>query len=271
MGVGLLFDSTLDRFLEAEGDRPGALWFFQHIPKTAGSSFRGELAERLRPSKNLAVDYRKGEDTLQAQRDAVLEQFLEEAAAGKYRFASGHVPHSSVARIVQARPNTRVVTMLRDPVQRLVSDYRYQLTELHPPHAEFRRRFPTFDEYARHPASQNKMYKFLMARPREPVGSVVRRMTDTYSFVGLQERYTLSFRLMALLLGEPAERPSLHARKTPSTADNALDPDALPIGALREYNHLDQAIYDHFRRLFDRRKRAIRDALRVVHQRRLGT
>jgi len=92
MGVGLLFDSTLDRFLEAEGDRPGALWFFQHIPKTAGSSFRGELAERLRPSKNLAVDYRKGEDTLQAQRDAVLEQFLEEAAAGGVMAAPGRCP-----------------------------------------------------------------------------------------------------------------------------------------------------------------------------------
>jgi hypothetical protein len=270
MGVGLLFDSSLDRFLEEEGDSPGALWFFQHIPKTAGSSFRGELAQRLHPSKNLAADYKQGEETLQAQREAVLQEFIEEAGAGKYRFASGHVQHPSVVRIVEARPNTRVVTMLRDPVQRLISDYRYQLTELHPPHAEFRRRFPTFDDYARHPASQNKMYRFLMARPREPVGSVIRRMTDNYSFVGLQEKYTLSFRLMSLLLGDAAERPSLHARKTPSTADNALDPDALPIATLRELNHLDQAIYNHFRTQFDGRRQAIREALRAVHHRRLG-
>ena len=268
MGVGLLFESSLDRFLQEEGDTPGALWFFQHIPKTAGSSFRGELARKLRPSKNLAVDYKQGEETLQAQREAVLQGFIAEAE--NYRFASGHVQHPAVARIVEARPNTRVVTMLRDPVQRLISDYRYQLTELHPPHAEFRRRFPTFDEYARHPASQNKMYKFLMARPREPVGSVIRRMTDSYSFVGLQEKYALSFRLMSLLLGDAAERPSLHARKTPSTSDNALDPDALPIATLRGYNHLDQAIYDHFRTQFDGRRRAIREALRAVHHRRLG-
>ena len=269
MGVGLLFEASLEEYLEKEGDAPDALWFFLHIPKTAGSSFRSELARRLQPERNLAVDYEQGESTLPAQREAALQRFIEEAGEKRYRFASGHVQHPSVARIREAHPNTRVVTMLRDPVRRLVSDYRYQLTPMHPPHERFRAEFPTFEAYANDRRSRNKMYKFLAAHPGEPVSDVIRRVTETYSFVGLLEMYPLCFRLMSLLLGGTAEPPTLHARRTPDTPDNTRDLDAVPADTLRAWNRRDQAIYDHFRGLFARRVRAIRAEIGPVHRERL--
>ena len=61
----------------------------------------------------------------------------------------------------------KLITMLRDPAVRMISDYRYQTTPAHPVHREFVERFPTFEDYLATEWTRNRMFRFL--RPGQRV------------------------------------------------------------------------------------------------------
>src|SRR5829696_8077897 len=134
MPIGTLFKDGVDAYLEEEKDAPGAMWFFLHIPKTAGSSFRSELAAALKPNNNIVIDYKRPDIPFDMQKRAVVDSFIENIHARPWRFASGHMHYPHVRAISEAHGNMRILTMLRDPVKRVISDYRYQCTPQHPPH-----------------------------------------------------------------------------------------------------------------------------------------
>src|SRR3712207_8209906 len=52
-----------------------------------------------------------------------------------------------VEQIEKAAGEIRRVTMLRHPVKRVISDYRYQGSPMHPEHEGFRRRCPTLRDF----------------------------------------------------------------------------------------------------------------------------
>jgi hypothetical protein len=243
--VATLFEKGAPAYFEEESDRDGDLWLFLHIPKTAGSSFRAELASALKPNDNIVVNYRDETIPFGAQRDAVVSDFIERHRQSPRRFVSGHLRMRHVARIKEAHPATKIVVMLRDPIKRIVSDYRYQMTDVHPLHESFQKKFPTIEHYLDDEVSHNKMFSF-MALPGEDAAAVVARIERTFAFVGLVETYPVSFRTMFHLLGKE-RRPKVHTRKTTETAENKVELDGRLAGSLKAANSLDLAIYRHFR------------------------
>jgi hypothetical protein len=200
----------------------GTVWIFQHIPKTAGTSLTRELSGTLAPYRNIFV--RPG-TTLGGRGDllmAEVETFIEAHRTRSFVSASGHLMPPHVRRIQEAIPNARVFTFLRDPVARLVSDYRYAKTPRHQPHEEFARRFPTIEAYIEDPISQNKMWRFVRPGNRpfseEALGTAFHR----YAFFGLVSELSLHFQFLSGLTTFP-RRPVAQANVTEGQSDNAVE------------------------------------------------
>lgn len=260
MPLAGLLDGDIRRYLASQADRPGALWLFVHIPKTAGSSFRAELARRLQPERNIEVDYTDESRPFHQRLKEAVQGFSAEMNPAGVRFASGHIFRSHAAYIADRHPDVRPLTMLRNPVARVVSDYRYARTPAHPPHREFIRQFPTFESYMESPASQNKIHEFLRHKPADSVESVIADIEARFSFVGLTEMYYLSCRVLFTLLGD-ARNPTVYERRTEASDDNAIpDLDALT-PRIRALNARDIAIYDHFHDRLKQRRELILEAL----------
>jgi hypothetical protein len=220
------------------------LCVFVHVPKTAGTSLRGEIAAMLQPDVNIAVDYTDTARSFHERMDEAVEMALAQVAGG-LRFASGHILARHVARIRAVEPRTRFVTFLRDPVARLVSDYRYQRSARHPVHAEFIARVPDLDAYLEIKPERNKMAQHLVAADvllggdaEECVDYVMR----SYAFIGVQEMYPISFRTLTTLVGQPAWPKLRENVNSENEAEKQVSPEMAK--RIRDANPIDCAIYD---------------------------
>lgn len=245
MLMDLLFDGQIEAYFEAGALRTGPC-VFVHVPKTAGTSLRNELASFLQPDINIMVDYTDTSRSFHDRMDDAVDRFLDIAEGIGVRFASGHILARHVARIGARLPETRFVTFLRDPVQRIVSDYRYQRSPKHPVHAEFIDRMPTLEHYIQVVPEQNKMAQHLVplsilghADPAECVDSVMRN----YAFVGIQDMYPVSVRTLTTLLGNPLW-PKLRQNVNEDGDAATVTPDMA--NTIRALNPIDTALYDHF-------------------------
>jgi hypothetical protein len=251
MGIGTLFSGNFDEYFKESRDTPSTLWFFLHIPKTAGSSFRAELADRLRPQANVHVDHAKTDLPRNERMQAAIDAFVAEATVAPvpFRFASGHLKYSEVLDVLRAmravQRRMRVITMLRDPVARVISDFRYMRTPAHPTYQAVIAKFPTLESYIEHRSAQNKMMRFLRRRGKDSTADVIKDMEQMYSFVGLTERYDLSARTLFKVLAFK-EAPEVYTRKTESREENRIDNLEQMLPRIRELNAQDIEIYDHF-------------------------
>lgn len=245
MAFRTLFESGYRAFIDENRD-DADLWFFLHIPKTAGSSFRAELSDVLRPEYNIHAydEERRGQD-FRTRLEASIKAFAAALWETKYRFASGHVPVDMMEPIRNSARTPKVFTMLRDPVSRFVSDFRYQSTPEHPDYAAFRARFNTIEAYLEDRGEWNKMTRYLAPAPDATAQETVDHVLDTFAFVGSMETYDTSFRIMMELLGSD-RAPSVFLRKT--AAGQATEVVMTPAleQRIREANARDVALYDAF-------------------------
>lgn len=238
-----LLELGLSEFIDKNSE-PECLWLFVHIPKTAGSSLSKEISRRRKPYRNIHVDYMMQDIPHDRQMQHAVDKFIDDARKTKFRSASGHITIEHAREIRAAIPGTKFVSFLRDPVARLVSDFRYARTPRHPPYQRFIAQFPTLDSYIRSPESQNKMSRHLG-------GSDPNTVFAEFDFIGALELYPLSFSIFFQLMGEDAA-PRLHERKTEPTADNDVDLTPELAAQITECNQEDTRIF-----------LATRDALRA--------
>lgn len=249
MAFNTLFDAGLAAYLDENADRPDHLWVFQHIPKCAGTSFSQELARRLKKFKNLHIDYAAPESTQPTQWATGVQNFIAQHKAAPVRFLTGHLRMPHIETVRTAVPDLRLILMLRDPVQRTISDFRAQMSPSHPNFEQFRQKYATIDDYIGVPQNAgDRIYKFLRL-PGETAQDVVRRVGATYSFVGLLKYYPLSFAVATLLFGARGS-PKLHHRKTEDAAENQVQADPELLRRIRAVNQNDAIIYDHFDKLY---------------------
>jgi hypothetical protein len=244
MSLSLLFDRRFDDYAAAVRENTG-LWLFVHVPKTAGSSLSGELARLAPPYHNIHIDHTDRSRPGPERFDLVVEGFLAEAATKPFRSASGHILHRHMEQIVAAIPGVKPVTMLRDPLKRVISDYRYQRSPMHPLSAEVIRKAPDFAAFLDLPGPRNRMAKHLVPLEmirRERLEESVAYVMDRFAFVGLQEAYALSFRLLtALITGAPVQ-PTEKRRVNEEGEAVELTPELEALARAR--NAVDCAIYE---------------------------
>jgi hypothetical protein len=86
------------------------MFVFFHIPKAAGTTIRELISEQLRPAKSLHID------------DVSRVAYQSDEWLNAHDFISGHFGAAIIPRL---RPGTKKFTMLRDPVARVKSQFRY--------------------------------------------------------------------------------------------------------------------------------------------------
>ncbi len=260
--------------------RPGDLLHFLHIPKTGGVSLQAFLHGR----------FARG----QVYRDYGFPGMMSAPPASwdGYRLISSHLGYK-VAEIVR-RPMI-FLTLLREPVGRVVSFYRH--ARRHPGHflhALVRREDLSLDDFVRHPdcvpfLRDNQTFKLafkerVMGRPRVGEGPAAltdrevfetRRQVDAefrarpaaelvgracrrleaMAFVGLTERMRESVGLLARTFRWPAPARPPALNAAPEGEAGG----ALPPGtraAIEDITRLDAQVYAHACRLFEQRLRA---------------
>lgn len=250
MHLNDLFAGQFDRyFAEAHAGKP--LWLFVHVPKTAGSSLNAELNAVLSPAAHIFINYAELNATEAAQTyetlfDQAVDKFIQKARGKKFRFCTGHINASHVLRIRDSLPDVRPMTLLREPVSRYISDYRYQKSDMHPGHEQFAAAYPTIHDYLKLEGDFNKTATSLL--PPElwqarDVEACVAWLTETYAFIGVQELYSLSLHALTWFGGVP-RRPQVRKRINTPTPDNDVVLTLDLQEEIREKNSLDIAIYD---------------------------
>lgn len=239
-----LDDMRLQDFADRERQH-AEFWLFMHIPKTAGSSFSEAMQKHVAPYANIQVDYTDSSRSHNQKLSDAVDNFLDDYKISRKRSASGHIPYDLVENIKSTIPNTKVVTFFRDPVSRVVSDYRYQRTPLHPPNEVFRERFPTIESYIESPESQNKMARFIGGRGVSLIKEeLLHRIDHQFSFVGLLEMYPLSYNIIFNLFGMAGQFPHIHSRRTPDTGETRVKVTEETIRSIKDKNDLDCLLYE---------------------------
>lgn len=194
---------------------------FVHIPKTAGSSFR-LAAERYFGQDALLFDYgAEAAQTSDLVRHWIYEKqdpegFRRALSLQPCRFFCGHFNRDKYAEL----PGARLVTWLRDPVDRLWSSYGHWRR-----HEEFD---GSFREFLEQPRRQNQQARILG-------GSL-----EGLSFVGLTERYASDLDAFNDAFG--TQFWMLRANEAPP-GDNARPSDE-DVARARVLNDRDQALFE---------------------------
>lgn len=278
------FDLNAGNFREyiAQNQSSQNMWVFHHIPKTAGSSLASEMAAHAQPFKNVDFFEYDGEPVpFTEQRDRCVSKLISDLSKGEIYARSGEkgmVRHSHLRsfcghfmgkhldEMEASFGPLNCFTFLRDPVKRVLSEYNYCCSPLHPPHAEFRARFPSIEHFAHDEWERNKISQYLLPEEIFPSANIPwskarSLLARRYNMIGLQERYPLSFMLMSSLffgtrLPEVSERVSAEkASIDPGLAQmitqaNELDMH-LFVSVSHVYDAIGSAMWDWYENTYD--------------------
>lgn len=226
----------------------GRALVFLHIPKTAGSTLR-QVIRRHYPPEVIC--------------DVPPETWDEVSAArlSQIRVLMGHVPFGVHERLSVPAD---YVTLLREPVDRIVSLYYYvvQRGEAHPLHPLVRGR--SLDEFVatRHDQLVNAQVRQLSGIDREPDAAALaqakRNLATGMIAFGTDERFDESLLLFRRALGWRR----VHYRRSNVTArrKRLAELPAGTIAAIERQNALDVELFAFARRLLDERIAAGGDA-----------
>jgi hypothetical protein len=217
--AGALLDGRFEEWL-APGP-PTSLWLFVHVPKTAGSSLAAELAALVPPYRSIHIDHADRARPAAERYDAVTEAFVAQQASEPARSASGHVQFRNVRRILDGVAGTRLITMLREPVARIVSDFLYQRSPMHPLAADVRAKVPDIAAFIELPGQRNRIARHLLPPAfawEGDVAGALRFLRNRYAFIGVQDRYDLSFRALAALIAGAPRSPTATPKRVNDAA-----------------------------------------------------
>lgn len=218
------------------------LWFFHHIPKTAGTTLNTILDAAFAPHEVRSV-YGEHE----------YEQFfaLHSGALTECRLLRGHLLVKDFDGLLAQHPRMRIVTFLREPVARVVSEFRFLRTwpQGHI-HARLNADGLSLRDYVesaerRYVFRNNNLMTTLVSgisaleHPGAALARAKRNVAERFAFTGVMERFDESLLLLARLMGLKDMVYEAHNVARPHSAR----PDAETLARIAERNQLDTALH----------------------------
>jgi len=261
-------------------DREAPLpWYFLHIPKTAGTTFRVMLENRFHM-----------DDICPAYEFFQIGEYADEQLR-RFRLFRGHMGYNLVNYLPE---NPRVMVMLREPMERAVSHFEYIRRDPgHPKHCIIHEQKMGLKEYLLDPVlsaevtnaqvrplahltdrqtlrelmndsgSQDEFARAWRHRdgvlpPEDELLDVALERLDAMDFVGVAEKLEQGMELAAWLLETPAPEQSQSLNINPGrTRLDALSHDVLAL--LKQATVLDRRLYERGRRLFEQQYLRMQD------------
>ncbi len=188
-----------------------------HIPKTAGTTLRDTLGEIFNqiPHKPSFVfgPYEGGYADLRDGFIKLLPQLFDR----EERMISGHYRYRDIADVISpVRERVALITFLRDPVQRTLSDYFYCISEAHTDPEGFKNQFPTFEDYMQSPGDMNKTLEYLKPFDSATSEEALYNAIEKFDFVGITENFDEDFQIVLQALGgksQPALRNNVNRNR----------------------------------------------------------
>ena len=216
-----------------------------HIPKTAGTSLRVALEAALGPSAVLpSADYLKRRGGKYLSGKDLGKAYM--GASDPLKLIQGHF---SFRELQTLAPEAAVMTVLREPVARVVSLLKH--------HKARHGVSLSYEEMVSaggpaEGAASNQQVKLLSSLPADAHGSEhlesAKAALDSCAVVGITERYVDTLNLCSHLVGIPLGSPAaLNRSKLPheTVSEELLD-------ELEQGNELDRSLYGYAEQLLDR-------------------
>ena len=225
--------------------RPSCVVFL-HIPKTAGTTLYAILDRQYAAKKILTI----------RDPSVPITPFAERAKRGELLLVRGHVPFG-VHRQLGIR--SRYITILRQPVERVMSIYGYiKRDKSHPLHSTLRDEGMTVSDFMNSEIAEQDA---INGQTRQLAGTegidshenmleLAKRNLATFSAVGLTERFDES-----LILFRRRLRWKLPLYRSKNVAPDTIRQEEQPVevrARVEKGNHLDLELYDFAMKLFDR-------------------
>lgn len=221
---------------------------FVHIPKTAGTSFRLGFEQYVGNQERLLFDY--GEHANKTS-DFIREMLktgdfwplCKRVREHSFDMLAGHLPAKNYVHMFGVSSS---VTFLRDPVQRVISEYQHARR-----HNGYQK---DFEAFIRNPRNQNKQSRLLRGV-----------VPDALGFIGITERYGESLAGINEMLGIAIPESVSNKGR-----ENIAEPYVLAADVrdeLEALNRADIRLYNKFDELLSIRKRLSQSNHRYVHGR----
>ncbi|QIL89859.1 hypothetical protein GNX18_08920 [Microbulbifer sp. SH-1] len=211
-------------------------YIFVHIPKTAGTSFR-LAADSFFGRTNVCRDYGpKSPETSHIVKQWVIEAqdkwlFKKAFERSGYRLLTGHFHASAYSPLFGT---CRMITFVREPLQRLVSEYKHMVRNY-----GYEK---SFEDFYRAPHNINRQQRILGQQQWASLG-----------FIGLTERYDESLQLLRRKY--KLDIPNLRENLGRAGLAERYEIPAAQEQELRHLNAEDIALYDAISSQFDWRQR----------------
>lgn len=252
-----------------EGRRPAMIrsmgskaLIFLHIPKTAGTTLNRIIEWQYNPLSIFTLDpYR-------IRATAKRLKALSEQRRRRLRMVRGHLYYGIHEFLPQG---ATYITMLREPVARILSSYFFiQRRPLHPMHRKVKTERVGVEDFIRLTLHRQNLQCRLIAGVSfdgvcndQTLEIAKENLVRAFSVVGICERFEESLMLIAKTFGW--EVPYYENRKV-AKASPAIDPGAVEM--IREHNRLDLELYDFGKALFAeslrQREGAVREGLATL-------
>jgi hypothetical protein len=246
--------ANVGRDCSAAVDRKALI--FLHIPKTAGTTLNRIIERQYSPLAIFTMDPHRIR--------ATAERFkrLPEARRRRLQVVRGHLFYGIHEFLPQ---NATYITMLRDPVARLLSSYYFVLRRpLNPLHRKFKReRLGVEDCIRLFPDRNNTQCRFIAGVKDTAIADerlldmAKANLTKSFSVVGICERFEESLILISKTFGWEISAYENHkVAKTRPMAEPKL------VDLIREHNRLDVELYEFGKKLFEQSLRKNEESIR---------
>jgi hypothetical protein len=236
------------------------LLVFEHVPKTAGTTFRRSYLRAALPRHERWI--LSGGTANEAERRRFLS--MSETRRRRYRVVAGHYAETLRPHL----PLARFVTIVREPVARTISEY---LHVLHHPSAttaweSVRREGLSLGDYVEQHGRQDLQSRMLLGVADDTLDdeAIARHLDGRYALVGLTEAFDEFVFLLHLAEGLPL---CLYNKRLVRPEREAFVPPADDLDRVARATRVDARLYAVVRARFEARLAALAPEARARLQR----